>query len=216
MKAIENVPPPQESPQKLLSISNPSNATLPAHILAEIFTYLAPQNQTLGRSWRGRRVIESLAVLAHAHLIVLGRVCRNWLRAAETPSLWTTIEVDFSDLPTDRKRVDSVVALLKNCFARSGALPLTIHARLDTPVWFSGRPGCCGSRPRPNTSATRPSKLCLPAPTVNAPATATGIATAAVSGSFSLRSLQGHNTSAIPPYLDEYGANRVDSTSYIE
>ncbi|KAJ7065495.1 hypothetical protein C8F01DRAFT_1228811 [Mycena amicta] len=119
--------------EQSIALSHASNA-LSIDILAEIFAYLAPAYQTLGLNWRVRTSEKALETLAHLPLLAVSRVCRRWRRAAlEMPWLWSTIEVDFDQLPVDRESSRALCFLLNFCLVRSAALPLILHARIASP-----------------------------------------------------------------------------------
>ncbi|KAF7309329.1 F-box domain-containing protein [Mycena indigotica] len=101
---------------------------IPSNVLADIFAYLAPVPQTIGLRWQPRSLAEGRQTLAHDHLLRVGGVCQAWRRAAASPSLWTTLEVDFVAEPT--ASMLGLMALFRVLLPRSRRLPLTIHLRI--------------------------------------------------------------------------------------
>ncbi|KAJ7121820.1 hypothetical protein C8R43DRAFT_72231 [Mycena crocata] len=111
---------------------------LPNEVLTEIFALCAPELQPYYRPARNLHTFEgSVERAAQVHLLRLSQACGRWYHiATATPSLWATIEADFSVICCQHDE-DIFKRLIQLSLDRSAQCPLTIACRTQ---WRFGGP----------------------------------------------------------------------------
>ncbi|KAJ7123990.1 hypothetical protein C8R43DRAFT_958890 [Mycena crocata] len=107
---------------------------LPTEILAEIFALCSPRPERQYDSGRDSMDwAETLERVAQSHLLELSQVCSSWYNTVMgVPSLWSTIEADFTTLDYwYPEHHETFMRLLKLSVERSAGCPLTVSVHAD-------------------------------------------------------------------------------------
>ncbi|KAJ6460086.1 hypothetical protein C8R47DRAFT_130086 [Mycena vitilis] len=115
---------------------------LPSEILLRIFEdcQIPTDNPDSAEPRMSSRSVESqLAELARQPLLTVSQVCIRWHEIVMgTPTLWSNIELDSSQLGASRARVRKVLTVLKAVLERGGNAPLTFDLSIIDGIHFAG------------------------------------------------------------------------------
>ncbi|KAK6966293.1 hypothetical protein R3P38DRAFT_3155607 [Favolaschia claudopus] len=108
---------------------------LPSELLVDVFVAYAALHDSEEEQfmedraeWMEHRAQRALEALAQKPLLVLSRVCSRWYGLVmNTPTLWSTIELDVPERWTQMKSVSNAMLLLNRALERSADAPLTIE-----------------------------------------------------------------------------------------
>ncbi|KAJ6582682.1 hypothetical protein DFH09DRAFT_1145715 [Mycena vulgaris] len=104
---------------------------LPTEILGEMFSLCAPDPIRLYMCLDSDSPADGIERTAQMHLLALSQACSSWRSVVMgTPSLWATIDVDFSPPPPKPAGlIATLTKLVSLSLKRSANYPLTIHLR---------------------------------------------------------------------------------------
>ncbi|KAJ7133786.1 hypothetical protein C8R46DRAFT_1139793 [Mycena filopes] len=103
---------------------------LPRELLQDIFALCAPTPPRFFEGYPSFATDVNLDRIAQSHLLRLSRVCSSWhTTAMETPSLWTSVEVDLPLTEIGPYTLKALTRVLSRSLERSAGCPLSIHIR---------------------------------------------------------------------------------------